>query len=101
MVCDNCGICCQRGFYKTSEVVKGLIKYNSINIIDYLKSKGINSKLKYKSLYDTLKFYEVNGIDSPKPCIFLNEEKKCVIHPSIIGEEIRGKICAVPACNKP
>jgi len=43
----------------------------------------------------------VNGIDSPKPCIFLNEEKKCVIHPSIIGEEIRGKICAVPACNKP
>jgi Fe-S-cluster containining protein len=100
MVCDNCGICCQRGFYKTSEVVKGLIKYNSTNVIEYLKKKGINSSLEYGELYDILKIYEVKGIDSPKPCIFLNKEKKCEIHPSIIGENIRGKICTVPACNK-
>lgn len=100
MVCDNCGICCQIGFYKTSEVVKGLIKYNSTKVIEYLKKKGIESKLEYGELYDSLKIYEVNGFDSPKPCIFLNEENKCEIHPSIIGENIRGKICKIPACDK-
>lgn len=99
MACSNCGICCQRGFYSTKEVANGLIKYNLTGVMIYLKDKGIAPKMEYGKIYDALKVYEVKGIESPKPCIFLDDENKCRIHPSIIGEEIRGRICTIPACK--
>lgn len=92
-----CGACCYDGFFDSKIVSSGVIDLGLKEVIIYLQSKGLIFDVSKEGLYSAIKPFEQSFIAKVSNCLFL-DDNKCVIHPSIIGVDIRGDVCGIRPC---